>query len=94
MGSLIGHRTDYNGVGVLRGQRHIPSKNQPRYTHPTPPPPRCAHDSDVYGQCNALVIIIEEIRKAVEMMAMNLEDLSKGLIQDELLSGPKNQNVI
>ena len=27
MGSIIGHRTDYNGVGVLRGQRHIPSKN-------------------------------------------------------------------
>ena len=85
MGSLIGHRTDYNGVGVLRGQRHIPSKNQPKYAH---------DHSDVYGQCNALVIIIEEIRKAVEMMAMNLEDLSKGLIQDELLSGPKNQNVI
>jgi len=27
MGSLIGHRIDYNGVGALRGQRHIPSKN-------------------------------------------------------------------
>ena len=51
MGSLIGHRTDYNGAGVLRG-----------------------------------LYIIEEIRKAVEMMAMNLEDRSKGLIQDELLS--------
>ena len=27
MGSIIGHRVDYNGVGVPRGQRHIPSKN-------------------------------------------------------------------
>jgi len=29
MGSIIGHRIDYNGVyvGALRGQRHIPSKN-------------------------------------------------------------------
>ena len=27
MGSIIGHRIDYNGVGVLRGQWHIPSKN-------------------------------------------------------------------
>ena len=27
MGSIFGHRIDYNGVGVLRGQRHIPSKN-------------------------------------------------------------------
>ena len=26
MGSIIGHRIDYNGVGALRGQRHIPSK--------------------------------------------------------------------
>ena len=27
MGSTIGHRVDYNGVGALRGQRHIPSKS-------------------------------------------------------------------
>ena len=26
MGSIIGHRIDYNGVGALRGQWHIPSK--------------------------------------------------------------------
>ena len=26
MGSIVGYRKDYNGVGVLRGQRHIPSK--------------------------------------------------------------------
>ena len=35
MGSIIGHRIDYNGVGALRGQQHIPSKNLPKY----PPPP-------------------------------------------------------
>ena len=29
MGSIIGHRIDYNlnEVGALRGQRHIPSRN-------------------------------------------------------------------
>ena len=27
MGSTIDDRVDYNGVGALRGQRHIPSKN-------------------------------------------------------------------
>ena len=27
MGSIIGHGIDCNGVGALRGQRHIPSKN-------------------------------------------------------------------
>ena len=27
MGSVIGHRIDYNGVGAVRAQRHIPSKN-------------------------------------------------------------------
>ena len=31
MGSVIGHRIDYNGLGVLRGQRHIPSENWPKY---------------------------------------------------------------
>ena len=34
MGSIIGYRIDYNGVGVRRGQRHIPSKNWPK----SPPP--------------------------------------------------------
>ena len=31
VGYIIGHRIDYNGVGALRGQRHIPSKNKPKY---------------------------------------------------------------
>ena len=32
-GSILnfGHRIDCNGVGVLRGLRHIPSKNYPKY---------------------------------------------------------------
>ena len=29
MGSLISHRSNYNGVGVLRGQWYIPNKNWP-----------------------------------------------------------------
>ena len=29
MESIIGHRIDYNGVGALRGQRHISSKINP-----------------------------------------------------------------
>ena len=35
MGSIIGHRIDCNGVGALRGQRHIPTNINPS----TPPPP-------------------------------------------------------
>ena len=31
MGSIIGHKIDYDRVGVLRGQWHIPSKNLPKY---------------------------------------------------------------
>ena len=38
MGSIIGHKIDYNGVGALRGQRHIPSKALTQV--PPPPPPR------------------------------------------------------
>ena len=37
MGSIIGHRRDYNGVGALRGQQHIP-ENIDQST-PQPPPP-------------------------------------------------------
>ena len=37
MGYIIGNRIDYNGVGALRGQLHIPTKDQPKY--PPPPPP-------------------------------------------------------
>ena len=29
MGSIIGHRIDYNGVGVLRGQGHMLVKINP-----------------------------------------------------------------
>ena len=36
MGSIIGHKIDFNVVGVLRGQRHILRKNGPNY----PPPPQ------------------------------------------------------
>ena len=36
MGSIIGHKISYNGVGVLRCQWHIPSINLLNY--PTPPP--------------------------------------------------------
>ena len=31
MGSINGHRIDYNGIGALRDQPHIPSKNLPKY---------------------------------------------------------------
>ena len=27
MGSVTGHKIDYNGIGILKAQRHIPSKN-------------------------------------------------------------------
>ena len=30
MRSIIGRRTECKGIGVLRGQRHIPSKNSPK----------------------------------------------------------------
>ena len=35
MESIISHRIDYNGVGALRDQRHIPSKTYPKYPTPT-----------------------------------------------------------
>ena len=36
MESILGHRIDYNGVGALRGQRHVPRKTYPNNT-PRPP---------------------------------------------------------
>ena len=32
MGSIIGHRIDYNGVGAPRGQQHIPKTRQGKTT--------------------------------------------------------------
>ena len=42
MGSIIGHILDYKGVGALRSQRHILSKNLLNLTPtpPSPPPPQ------------------------------------------------------
>ena len=37
MGSIIGHKIDYSGVGVLRCQWHIPSKTSPKYPPPLSP---------------------------------------------------------
>ena len=31
MGSITGHKIDYDGARALRGQRHIPSKTEPKY---------------------------------------------------------------
>ena len=38
---------DYYGVGNLRGQRHIPSKNKAKYPPPPPPPPPVEDPVDV-----------------------------------------------
>ena len=41
MQSIFGHRIDYNGLGVLRGQQDIPSKNYSKYpSFPPPLPPK------------------------------------------------------
>ena len=47
MGSIIGHRIDYNGLGALRGQQHIPSKNLPKY----PPSPTGMLVACEYNYC-------------------------------------------
>ena len=41
MGSMIGLKIDCNGVGALRDQQHIPSKNSPMSA---PPPPRVIYN--------------------------------------------------
>ena len=44
MGFIIGHRGNYNGLGVLKSQRHLPSKNLPmtplNFYPTTPQPPQ------------------------------------------------------
>ena len=46
MWSIIGYRINYNGVGTLRGQRHIPSKNYPKY----PPGVKVFNSFDVHSK--------------------------------------------
>ena len=40
MGSIIGHIIDYNGVGALRGQRHVPAQQKLTQLTQVPPSPR------------------------------------------------------
>ena len=44
MQSIFDHRIDYNGLGVLRGQQDIPSKNYSKYPSFPPPPPPSAQN--------------------------------------------------
>ena len=60
MGSIVGHRIDYNGVGVLRGQRHISSKPDPS----TPLPP---------GGCLGKLVMF---RFAITSLRVNIELVS------------------
>ena len=55
MGSIDGQRIDYNGVGVLRGQRHISSKDWPKY-----PPPREDYD---YQATRSVIFILKAYYK-------------------------------
>ena len=62
MGSIIGQKIDYNGVGALRGQRHIDPHNQQAQGPITwqtltqvPPPPRIKHLNRL---CNFSLIIL------------------------------------
>ena len=66
-GSIVGHRIAYNGVGVLRGQRHIPSKTWPKY----PPPPRGVYSvpfqryyTMTYWHTYKIYKILEEVSKS------------------------------
>ena len=54
MGSLIGQRIDYSGVGVLRGQWDIPSKKWPKQTFPPPPLPRTYKQEGQFMLCKYL----------------------------------------
>ena len=49
MGSITGHKIDYNGAGAMRGQLHIPSKTEPKYP---PPPPRFLINMNDISRCS------------------------------------------
>ena len=60
MGSLIGQRIDYSGVGVLRGQWDIPSKKITKANLPSPPPRniytrRAIHSLQIYEKFTVIV---------------------------------------
>ena len=78
MGSVIGHGIDYNGVGVRRGQWHIPSKNWPKY----PPPPGL--QSLAY---NTLADLVHHVRTRLPLPHLSLAGhmFSKNVHDDSLL---------
>ena len=84
MGSLIGQRIDYNGVGALRGQRHIPSKNYPSTLSPkfsTTYPIRSPDGSALPAGCE--IFLLHGLIAAVIELDAGLEFV-RGFIADKV----------
>ena len=63
MGSITGHKIDYNRARALRGQRHIPSKTELKYP---PPPP------GVMGLVTVVPMPLHSYRLPVLLVSMHL----------------------
>ena len=68
MGSTIGHGIEYNGVGALRGQRHIPSKNLAKY-----PAPR--YSADTFGTFRSVRLLYRFVKIAQCLLTINIQRL-------------------
>ena len=71
MGSIIGHKIDYNGVGALTGQGHIPSKNLPKY-----PPPHMKQNL----KCISFVIILNAAERTLVKFIQIVLSMMKKLL--------------
>ena len=79
MGSIIGHGIDYNGVGSLRGQRHIPSKNGPKL------PPR----GIAWGDISTLILRFK--RKRANALLTSLEIFAHTLVSSSFVDEEVSQ---
>ena len=75
MGSIIGHRVDYNEVGVLRGQWHIPDKDWPKY-----PPTEANLNDTVISQLGKrhrkwTLMLMNDSRQQTEAAQHHLKEL-------------------
>ena len=82
MGSIIGHRIDYNGVGALRGQQHIPSKSLPKH----PPPLRGGRFEPLrYMNKNLLTLVSQSVlSKKQQQQQQQQTKMGKVIFSDDI----------
>ena len=91
MGPINGQRIDYNGLGDLRGQQHIPSKYWPKY-----PPPRVKKRYIMAAVTKVTCLKLESLMSTTKIADETFSSfcaVTSGSRQKDCLNRRKNQTL-